>query len=451
MRAGRDLRHHLERLVRDIEQAAAKRQSTLVSPPTAANVAQAEPDVLAGSNLSAESKKLLIAAAAGDGQVLHIRSDKGRNTQVGNQILNEPHDSRSEAVWEQAIKDLVAYGLLIERGHKGQVFEVTAKGYEVADVLQKRGDPKPSITTDTAVRQSNVGSTTAEGALARLKRYVVDDASRIELEEWTTQATEQARQAVFDPEFLRSIHPITKESLVRWLKECDARMDMLLHLYINGCRWGKPEHHRLWIRSLERLGSMSIADFNNAGGSNLTLYPALLLVYGGGIAAVAADDYALINGLLSDATCSMVTRFGSREQKAASILTTLWDYSRMFMVIEPKSGYPVSNYLCNLLRGPLRPIEPDERRYANLFDRFEYLAAICYGDALDTKDMPIGRFGRQFWYPEAGNTIKSIDAELQKHGDHWAPLKGGICGGSMERFLERKRQLDESIKQTRRC
>lgn len=101
---------------------------------------QTEADELAGYTLSSEARTLLVTAAATDGQVLYCRSSSGYNTQAGNQILNEPHNARSEATWEQAIKDLVAYGLLVERGHKGQVFEVTAKGYEVVDVLQKQTD-----------------------------------------------------------------------------------------------------------------------------------------------------------------------------------------------------------------------------------------------------------------------------------------------------------------------
>ena len=103
-----------------------------------ADFVETEADVLAGYKLSAEARKLLVTAAAADGMVLYIRSDKGRNTQAGRQVLNEPHNPRSEAMWEQAIRDLVAHDLLRETAYQSHVFEVTAKGYEVADVLQKQ-------------------------------------------------------------------------------------------------------------------------------------------------------------------------------------------------------------------------------------------------------------------------------------------------------------------------
>ena len=63
-----------------------------------------------------------------------------RTISANGQVLNEPGNPRSEAVWEQALEDLVDRGLLKDRGYKGEVFMVTGKGYEVAELLQKRGE-----------------------------------------------------------------------------------------------------------------------------------------------------------------------------------------------------------------------------------------------------------------------------------------------------------------------
>ncbi len=101
-----------------------------------ADFVETEADILAGYNLSAEARRLLVIAAKTDGHVLYTRSSSGCNTQAGNQVFNVPHNPRSEAIWEQAIRDLVTHGLLADRGYKGEVFKVTAKGFEVADLLQ---------------------------------------------------------------------------------------------------------------------------------------------------------------------------------------------------------------------------------------------------------------------------------------------------------------------------
>jgi predicted transcriptional regulator len=42
---------------------------------------------------------------------------------------------RAVAVWESALKELLDNNLLVERGHSGEIFEVTKKGYDVAEQL----------------------------------------------------------------------------------------------------------------------------------------------------------------------------------------------------------------------------------------------------------------------------------------------------------------------------
>lgn len=43
---------------------------------------------------------------------------------------------RENAKWEAALNDLVFEGLMVERGYKGEVFELTHKGWEIADNLK---------------------------------------------------------------------------------------------------------------------------------------------------------------------------------------------------------------------------------------------------------------------------------------------------------------------------
>lgn len=102
--------------------------------PAPADFVETEADIVAGYQLSAEARALLVTAAAGDGQVMYLL----RKVQAGKKLLNNPKDQRSTAIWEQAINDLVDYDLLKRRGYEGKLFEVTKKGYEVADILQER-------------------------------------------------------------------------------------------------------------------------------------------------------------------------------------------------------------------------------------------------------------------------------------------------------------------------
>ena len=106
---------------------------------TTADFVETDADELAGYKLSSEARILLVTAASTeDGYVSYVRYSEGADICAGEQLMNDPNNRRSTAQWERAINDLVAYDLLIPRGNTGEAFQMTAKGYEVADILQKR-------------------------------------------------------------------------------------------------------------------------------------------------------------------------------------------------------------------------------------------------------------------------------------------------------------------------
>lgn len=84
--------------------------------------------------LSRDSQVLLKEAVGGDGQVLRLEALSGTVVQAGGKRLTED-SPRSVATWEGAINELEQYGLIHSPGTKRQVFRVTRKGYEVADLL----------------------------------------------------------------------------------------------------------------------------------------------------------------------------------------------------------------------------------------------------------------------------------------------------------------------------
>jgi hypothetical protein len=52
-------------------------------------------------------------------------------------MIVETQHARSQARWENTIRQLVAKDFLQVRGYKGEQFAVTHKGFEAADVLRK--------------------------------------------------------------------------------------------------------------------------------------------------------------------------------------------------------------------------------------------------------------------------------------------------------------------------
>lgn len=67
------------------------------------------------------------------GVILYMRYIGGSAIQSNGKNFIENKDRREVAKWEGALRQLQDEGLIIERGSKGEYFEITAKGYEVAD------------------------------------------------------------------------------------------------------------------------------------------------------------------------------------------------------------------------------------------------------------------------------------------------------------------------------
>lgn len=86
--------------------------------------------------MSAEARVLLKEASLDDhGSILHVRYLGGTNIQVNGKNVIPSGERREVAKWEQALGELVALGLVVERGHKGEFFELTNRGYQTAEMI----------------------------------------------------------------------------------------------------------------------------------------------------------------------------------------------------------------------------------------------------------------------------------------------------------------------------
>jgi hypothetical protein len=86
--------------------------------------------------LSEEAQRLLKAAAEDpNGTILSMRFIGGQAIETNGVNFASSSDRRTIARWEAALDQLVDNSLIVGRGYKGEVFEMTALGYEVADKL----------------------------------------------------------------------------------------------------------------------------------------------------------------------------------------------------------------------------------------------------------------------------------------------------------------------------
>ena len=88
-------------------------------------------------SLTNEARILLKEASLDPhGHILYLRAIGGTHVQVNHKEMVSFNERREVAKWEAAIQELITNQLLVAVGHKGEVFELTNLGYQVADMIE---------------------------------------------------------------------------------------------------------------------------------------------------------------------------------------------------------------------------------------------------------------------------------------------------------------------------
>lgn len=83
------------------------------------------------------SELLLEAVQDQHGTVMVVKYMGGMDVQTNGRNFITERNARTESLWEDAAQELVRYGLIEDRGHKGEVFRVTTQGYDAADQINQ--------------------------------------------------------------------------------------------------------------------------------------------------------------------------------------------------------------------------------------------------------------------------------------------------------------------------
>jgi len=90
-----------------------------------------------GSYLSQEAKVLLKEASQdASGQIMKLGYIGGFTFQTNGKQMNQDYLPRTKAKWDAALQELIDLDLIYGVGYKGEMFNLTEKGYKVADELK---------------------------------------------------------------------------------------------------------------------------------------------------------------------------------------------------------------------------------------------------------------------------------------------------------------------------
>ncbi len=285
-------------------------------------------------------------------------------------------------------------------------------------------------------------------AVASLKRHLADEGHKIRLHDLVMAEVQKVREGLIHENFLMREVRFHPEQITAKAHLCESLSEILVSMMTTGCYWGEKSHEYLWVRGLERLATIP-GEEHGTSRPHFGLYPALLLLYAGGLASVASDNYSTFSALLTQAKVRQL----HENQPLVSVVhpVRVMDPTREAQKLPGMERHytPLNDHLYDLLREPLKEFLPEDIRYGRCFDRFEYLMALIHADLYERQGHsiwgPIGRFGwRDRGYPE-NHISTEIEEEATTMGEDWPPVKAGLFDGSVERMLSVKMPFDERI------
>jgi len=86
--------------------------------------------------LSPEAKIILIEGSKDiNGQIIKLKRLGGIQIETNKKTINNDKNPRSDAKWISAFEELITNDLIRDVGYKGEIYSLTTKGFELADIL----------------------------------------------------------------------------------------------------------------------------------------------------------------------------------------------------------------------------------------------------------------------------------------------------------------------------
>jgi len=291
--------------------------------------------------------------------------------------------------------------------------------------------------------------------VGKAKELLSEERLKIKLHDFVSQKTREALSATADDYFPVQGNWSTEEFVDRLKKYESATNDLLQIQSLLGY-WGEPYHRSLLLLAPQRFAGR----IRVAGGYicvpwlALRYYPLLLLLYCGGVAAVAAKRYDNLRDLFLIPIPDPDQSRGHRVFLLRSIAEQTKTLTDAFKSLpgHERQYTPRSEYLLKLLQPPLDDALFLGTDYDACFDRFEVLYALEHAHQYSSEESgriwgPPGRFAWKEYSSTSGRPFNDAVQEAQKEGSAWPPVRAGLFGGSIDRFKEVASEYAQKLSQ----
>ncbi len=285
-------------------------------------------------------------------------------------------------------------------------------------------------------------------AVAEAKRFLSEPKYQINLHDLVTEETRLLLTDLASPSLAISGGSISTDEFQSRARRYEVVTERLRAILAAIAFYDKDNKHGDLLttaitRSADRNyrdGLISLLDLQS--------YPALLLVYAAGIAALSARNFPTLAAILLKPKAR--TRRVEGMQPIIYVTNTWTVMNGELQKSIPRPGAdrehtPLSNFLQDTLRSSLAHYVLGEAEWQLQFDLFEYIISLVYADTIERDWQPWGayswRWRDQSWEP--GDAFFKDDLQSM--------LEAGFFGGSSDRFFEvvesHKKWLTESIRQ----
>jgi len=307
---------------------------------------------------------------------------------------------------------------------------------------------EPQIDNDILIEipQSAEIETSSEDKLniiSLVREYLTNTHSRIKLHDLAVQEVQKFLSASGNKDFPVQTSTVTTAEFINRLKRYESISQNLQNLVVPIAHWGTQDH----IAILQKIMART-AELQNTGGGtvvwlNLRWYPTLLLMYAGGVGAIAAENYQNLFAILTSPIGSSYK--GGSIPIIIPVAQALLELRRddMFRQLpDHKNHYvPYSEYLFKLLQPTLDDLLFLGKNYELVFDRFEIFSSLAQIDLNDKNgERAWCHAGRFAWKYRSSHGDSSLFAQILKEAqsqkNNWPPLKAGFFDGSYDRFDE---------------
>jgi hypothetical protein len=230
--------------------------------------------------------------------------------------------------------------------------------------------------------------------VASVKRYLAEpNKHRIRLYDLINDETESVYQTLTSDKYDRRTNPLKSETFAARLKDYEVLVERLARMMATVAFYDLGENAYLLTKVIERLVSF-LEPYDYA----IQLYPALLIEYVSGLAALAGKRAQSLAAILNKPTCD--SRY--KQGKIAAIERLhVWGVFDGWDKMVPRENAareftPANNYLSDALRPFVQDYLPDNRNYELQFDLFEGLLMFVYID-LRQESQGIPPYGSFSW------------------------------------------------------